>query len=118
MEDDRAGVNHYKMKNPTLKNLGHVLENVDSFPTEYALYIGKSDEWIPGDTCAVLNPDDADEESNEPEFEIRHDMSYGLGMDSVLDIVENAREQGVSDQKGLVKALNFYYDNDAFIHVR
>ncbi|AJY62585.1 DUF7716 domain-containing protein [Burkholderia glumae] len=105
------------MKN-SLTVLGDVLTNVSEFAWDHALFMPHGVDWVPSTTCAILDPDDFENEANpeRPQFAVEHSLHYALGVQVVQGIVENARLQRpdatVSD---LVDAFIFYYDNDAYV---
>ncbi|WP_257819108.1 DUF7716 domain-containing protein [Burkholderia glumae] len=105
------------MKN-SLTVLGDVLRNVSEFPWNHALYMPHGVDWTASTACAVLDPDDFENEANpeRPKFAIEHSLHYALGIQVVQSIVENARLQRPdATVPDLVEAFIFYYDNDAYI---
>ncbi|WGY71010.1 hypothetical protein KEC55_28830 [Burkholderia cepacia] len=98
--------------------LREVLVGIDQVPWNYALFMPHGVDWNENTKCAVLNPNDFENEPDpdRPRFAVDNDLHYALGIQIVESIVDNARDQrdnaSVSD---LVDAFVYYYDNDAYI---
>jgi hypothetical protein len=97
--------------------LRDVLANIDIFEWRDALFIVRGEEWRLDSKCAVLDPDDVEnEEDEEPRFAIDNNLKYALSMQEVRGILKNAYEQNSNcTVEDLLKAFLYYYDNDAFI---
>lgn len=101
-----------------IMTLRDMLDSIDKQPWDFALYMPHGVDWNENTLCAVLNPDDFDNEPDpdRPKFAADHGLHYALGIQVVKSIVENARAQRhgatISD---LVNAFVYYYDNDAYI---
>jgi hypothetical protein len=99
-----------------LTTLGRVLNDVENLPWDHALYLPARSSWSEGSECAVLDPDDAEEDEEAPTEARERGLKYALDLATVRDIVLNLREQGVQpDMPLLVRALCHYYDHDAFL---
>jgi hypothetical protein len=99
-----------------IKNLEEILKTADELPWNYALYLSQEKPWNRDTLCTVLNPNNCEDEDEEPPFAKQHAFIYGLGINDVQDIVNNAKQQEAEiGIDGLVKAFLYYYDNDAFI---
>ena len=105
------------MTTDVLIPLAKVLLGVDDLPWEYALYIpASSPGWLPDMSVMVLDPDETDDPDDDPDEAKDNGLKYALTISSVQDIVNNARSQKANvDMNVLIKALKYYYDNDAFI---
>jgi hypothetical protein len=107
------------MATERLWRLDEVLATVDTLPWNLALFTPKSGEWSLDTTAAVLDPDDAAEDEEEPRFARDLGLKYVLGIQAVQDVAENARAQKPNiDLEGLLGALRYYYEHDAFVQLR
>jgi len=98
--------------------LRDVLTGINQQPWNFALYMPHGVDWNSDTQCAVLNPDDFDNESDpeRPRFAADNGLFYALGIQIVKSIVENATEQKPhATTSDLVDAFVYYYDNDAYI---
>jgi hypothetical protein len=100
----------------TLLTLGDVLRSVDVLSWDHAVYLPTSEEWNERSLAVVLDPDDAGDDEEEPAAARAHGLKYALDVATLQDIVANAREQQQDiDVPGLLRAVVYYYENDAFI---
>lgn len=107
------------MTESTLLKLGDVLRTADTLPSDHALYLPAKEEWDKDSPSAVLHPDDADDAEDEPTFAKIHGLKYALDVATLQDIVANAKDQQRDiDLPGLLQALRYYYENDAFIALK
>jgi hypothetical protein len=98
--------------------LREVLEDIDKQPWDFALFMPHGVEWNLNTSCAVLNPDDFENEPDpdQPKFATDHGLHYALGIQVIKSIVENARDQRPDvTTSDLVDAFIYYYDNDAYV---
>lgn len=97
--------------------LRDVLLNVKEFQWSDALFVARDEKWVLNSKCAVLDPDDIEDNADEePRFAIDNNLKYVLGMQEVEGIVINAYEQKSScTENDLLDAFLYYYNNDAFI---
>lgn len=97
------------------RRLAEVLEDIETLPWNYALYLPSGETWTPETPCAVLDPDDYGDDEEGPEFALQNGLRYGLGIQQVQDVVRFALtknpEASVAD---LFSAFLYYYDHDAF----
>ena len=101
-----------------LWKLGDVLASVDTLPWNFALYMPQSAQWNLETTSAVLDPDDAADDEEEPRFARDRGLKYALGIQDVQGVVKNARAQKPDvDLQGLLEALRYYFDHDAFLQL-
>ncbi|WP_305845492.1 DUF7716 domain-containing protein [Photobacterium leiognathi] len=102
-----------------LITLAKVLLNVDDLPWEYALYIPKVDiAWAKDMKCMILDPEETDDPDDDPDVAKSNGLKYALTISDVQDVVENVKTQDPScDIDILIRALKYYYDNDAFINL-
>ncbi|NML35503.1 RHS repeat-associated core domain-containing protein [Paraburkholderia antibiotica] len=101
-----------------LTRLKDVLQDIDQQPWDFALYMPHGVDWNEDTQCAVLNPDDFENEPDpdRPIFAVDHGLHHALGIQVVKSIVENAKLQlADADASNLVSAFVYYYDNDAYI---
>src|SRR5262249_16017233 len=100
----------------SLTTLGRVLENVESFPWEHALYLPQGEAWSLGTRAMVLNPDDSDADEGAPSEAQASGLVYALDLQSVRGVVDNARQQRPkATHEELLRAFLYYYDHDAFV---
>jgi hypothetical protein len=94
-----------------------VLTNIDKYDWSYALFLPEDEEWELQTTCAVLDPDDVEEDADEaPRYAIDNKLVYALSIHDIQGIVENAYGQKSDcNIKDLLEAFLYYFDNDAFI---
>jgi hypothetical protein len=100
-----------------LQTLAKVLFGVGDLSWDYALYIPASNpSWLPDMPVMVLDPEESDDPDDDPDEAKKNNLKYALTISSVQDVVDNARAQDANaDLNILIKALKYYYDNDAFI---
>jgi hypothetical protein len=97
--------------------LSDVLLNSEEFEWNYALFLVRDDEWTLDSRCAVLDPDDVEDDSDEePRYAIDNKLKYVLSIQDIQSIADNAKQQNLyCTEKDLLKAFLYYYNNDAFI---
>jgi hypothetical protein len=100
-----------------LITLAKVLLKIEDLPWEYALYIPAADaSWSEDMKCMVLDPEETDDTDDDPDVAKANGLKYALTISDMQDIVENANAQKKNiDQKVLIDAIKYYYDNGAFI---
>jgi hypothetical protein len=77
------------------------------------LYLNFDDVWNLTSRAAVLDDSDV---GGTPEFAVENGLSYVLGTNELIDIIENARQQiREPSPSQLLEAFLFYYDQDAFV---
>jgi hypothetical protein len=100
-------------------NLSAVIENIDSVPWEYALYIPSTDvKWSVEMPVMIADPDDTDSDEGDPEVVTTNGFKYGLSISEIQDVVKNIRMQ--KPKAGLeevVSAVKYYFENDSFIRL-
>jgi hypothetical protein len=97
-----------------IMKLSDLLSGVEDLSWKGYLYLPKSEAWDLNTSCAIVDNEE-DELSNKKFIEDRN-LKYALGIASVRGIVSNASSQKDDiELVDLLKALLFYYDNDAFI---
>jgi hypothetical protein len=121
------------MKTTEFVRLDEILASRESVPSGVALYASNHYPLKPDTPCAwlpiggIIWDDEGfpvDEEGNrnevddikEPAFAVANGLIYVLDHQSIEDVLSNAKEQksNVSISE-LVDALNYYWENDAFI---
>ncbi len=102
-----------------LITLAKVFLNIHDLPWEYALYIPSSDaDWSSNMECMILDPEETDDPDDDPDMAKNNGLKYALTISAVQDVVENIISQNKNaDMEMLIKALKYYYDNDAFINL-
>ena len=105
------------MTKDVLITLAAVLLGADDLPWEYALYIpALTPCWLKDMPVMVLDPEETDDPDDDPDEACKNGLKYALTISCLQDVVENARAQDCSVNLDiLIKALKYYYDNDAFI---
>lgn len=100
-----------------LITLAKVLLKIEDLPWEYALYIpGANATWSEDMKCMVLDPEETNDPDDDPDVARANGLKYALTISDLQDIVENVNAQKKSvDQKVLIDAIKYYYDNGAFI---
>ncbi|WP_395682080.1 hypothetical protein [Dokdonella sp.] len=91
--------------------------HASDFPWNYSLYLPKDQPWNLTTPCLVRDPDAEDAELSDAANDLGFD--YVLNMQQVQSIVRNAQKQLVRiTDEDLLRALLYYYDNDAYITFR
>jgi hypothetical protein len=104
---------------PHFSTIGAVIKASHHLPWSHALYLPRGEVWLLSTKCAVLDPDDCEDEEEEPALARENGLSYALGIQDVRGVVENAKQQDPDiDLATLLKALRYYYDHDAFMEQR
>ncbi|MEZ8639221.1 hypothetical protein AB6D55_04575 [Vibrio splendidus] len=100
-----------------LITLAKVLLKIEDLPWEYALYIPRANAtWSEDMKCMVLDPEETNDPDDDPDVARANGLKYALTISDLQDIVENVNAQKKSvDQKVLIDAIKYYYDNGAFI---
>lgn len=98
-----------------LATLGETLDGIEELPWNHALYLPSDGDWDRDTTCAVLDPDDCDDDEDAPETARNLGLEYALSVQAVQSIVKNARQKGIADGAGVLKAFHYYFENDAFL---
>jgi hypothetical protein len=98
-------------------SLAQVLWSINDLPWDYALYIPIADtSWTEDMKCMVLDPETTNNPDDDPDEAKSNGLKYALTIGEVQDVVENIKAQKHNAEIGLIiKALNFFYENDAFI---
>ena len=101
-----------------LMKLKEILTLINNFVWSDAIFIkGSFNVWDLDTICAVLDPDDVEnEEDEEPKYAIENGLKYALSIQEVKGIIDNAFQQKDDCSEGdLLNAFLFYFRNDAFI---
>lgn len=94
--------------------LGDLLSNIESYSEDLDLYLPNSQNWEKNTLCKLFQ----DEEDFQRTKELNHcgHYQYILGLYDVKDVIDNAKQQKTKiSLDDLIKALKFYFQNDAFI---
>jgi hypothetical protein len=100
------------------KLLIEVLDSIGEFNWSDAIFLPKDEVWERNTMCAVLDPDDVEDDSDEcPLFAMKNNLVYSLDVQITKSIVQNAKAQVHNITKeDLLVAFLYYYDNDAYIN--
>lgn len=99
-----------------LISLRDLLVDVEKYSWKDSLFFSKEGEWSLDSNCAVLNMDDLEDDEEIPPFAFDNNLRYVLTIQEVQDVVKNIRLQNEDcSEEDLIKALLYYYKNDAFI---
>jgi hypothetical protein len=96
--------------------LRSIMQNLDSSAREHWFFISESTDFITLNTlCREVNLDDyLDEEIDE--YCMRESVKEFFSKDQLEDILNNLQQQRPNfSEKELEQAINFYWQNDAFI---
>ncbi len=98
-------------------SLRDVLLNVEIIKRRTALFIVRDEVWTLNSKCAVLDPDNVEDDvDEEPRFAMDNNLKYALDMQDIRGIVKNAYEQNPNcTENDLLRAFLYYYKSDAFI---
>ena len=102
-----------------IESLSRIILSINSRPDKYAVYIAGRPPWNEETSCAILNPENVEDidVDDVPGFAAQHNLSYMLSVAEIQDIVSNTLQQKQEATiNQLVLAVNFYYQNDAFIN--
>jgi hypothetical protein len=101
----------------TMVSLSEVLEHIEELDWQLALFLNPEEEWTLLTPCAILDPDDVeDDEDEEPLYAQENGLTYALDVNRVKGIVRNARGQKSNcTADDLLQAFLFYYDHDAYL---
>ena len=99
--------------------LRDVLLNLEDFERRDALFMVRDEKWGLNTKCAVLDPDDVEDDADEESrFAMDNNLKYTLNMQEIRGIVMNAYEQKSScTENELLEAFLYYYNHDAFIEL-
>lgn len=98
------------------------LQNIENMSRDYWLYIPSSTEEITFETlCLPINEDDLSPEEQDLQDEMleKSGLSCFFYKDQLEDIISNLKAQNQNFEKNnLLKAINYYWLNDAFITIK
>lgn len=87
--------------------------------SDWHIYVSDEAELFLTSVCCITAPPDFDEETDEeiiPEFAVKNGMDGSILPEVIQDVICSALEQKrEATNEDLLKALNYYLDNDAFI---
>ncbi len=99
-----------------LMPLGTVLREVESAPWTHALFIRGPRPWTAASVCSVLDHNEPESPEDDPAFAKEAGLAYALIVPDVRDVVGNCMAQKPdASEHDLVKALNYYFEHDAFL---
>ena len=86
--------------------------------SDWHIYVS-DDELLPTTVCCITAPPDFDEETDEeiiPEFAVENEMDGSILPEIFQDVIISAisQKEDVTNEE-LIKALNYYLDNDNFM---
>lgn len=104
-----------------VNTLIEVLLSIERYDWRDCIYLQKSEKWTRESEALVFSMW-ALAEDEEPQAAVERDLVEIGTVKTVLSIVENRRQQAkMPDQEvtedDLIEAMNFYFDNDAFIQI-
>ncbi len=102
----------------TVENLATIITTIENAPWNHALYLDAKRPWNQATRCAILDPNDVNDSDadEDPEFALRNRLCYALTVADVQDIVSNTRQQRThATVEDMIRAINYYYDHDAYI---
>ena len=96
-------------------NLAEVLSNPDVFSWRHSLFMPADRPWTLETPVLVEDGDDVEEDEELPRSVVERNFRYALTMQTVQDIVANARLQKPNANLAeLFEAFVYYFENDAF----
>ncbi len=88
-----------------------IINNISNIDEKLAIHIPKDSECELDDDCLLVDYDDEDNN-------LGTQYKYFLGVYDIVDIISNLSQQNSSyTNQDLIKAIKFYYENDAFIDI-
>jgi hypothetical protein len=103
-------------------SIDEILSNIDEIPPQtsegsYTLFIPENQESLDTDTfCAVIYEDGFAENDELPQYAVENNLVPILEVSIAFSIVNHAKSQKLKLNSGdLVKALNYYLTNDAYV---
>ncbi|MFJ4345590.1 hypothetical protein [Pseudomonas sp. NPDC089401] len=101
-----------------IETLETILNSIKNQPWDFAIYMPHGVPWNEHTKCAVLDPDDFENEEDpeRPKFATENNLHYALGIELTKSIIEYAlaqKPQATAHQ--LASAFTYYYDNDAYL---
>ena len=96
--------------------LRDVLVDPERYRWTDALYLSCERSWDGGSRCLILDPEETDDPDDDPILANENGLQYVLSMQDVQSIVRNAKRQKIElSEDELIRALDFYFANDAYI---
>lgn len=97
--------------------LRQILEGIESFEWDQALYFAKPSDYSLGAKCCVLDPDETEDlDGDTYTFAKNNNLFYCLSIADVQSVLDNAEQQLKNVSIGdFHKAFIYYLENDAFI---
>lgn len=99
-------------------NLSKLLEEAEEYEWFFDIYVPDDIELTGETKVVVLDDDDEDErdEFDEPLYPRKIGFHLLMSISQLLDVISNIEENNdISDLSITIKAINYYYENDAFI---
>ena len=102
-----------------IQNLGSLLQNIDSLPWDFAVFVRGSPPWNVTTQAAVLDPNDSPDPEEVPEFARQKGLQYALSVQDARGVCHNvlAQERDASPDV-LIQAFTHYYLNDAYLNLK
>jgi hypothetical protein len=87
-----------------------------TLPKNTAIFVRPDSPWTAQTPCAPVDLDDCSDDG-EPPSNLQHSgLVYALTLPTVWEIIENARIQSpTASVETLIKSIEYYIDNDAFM---
>jgi hypothetical protein len=93
-----------------------VFQQLQTLPWNFALYLPRREEWTLDSLSAVLDPNDCEDDADEPQFAIDHELRYALTIQDIQSIARNVSQQKPNaTEHDFLCAFKFYFDKDSFM---
>jgi len=94
-------------------NLGKLVEEAEEYEWFFDIYVPDGIELSGETKVLILDDDDEDErdEFDEPLYPQKIGFHLLMSISQFLEVLENSEAEGLSKT---IKAINYYYENDAF----
>ncbi len=108
------------MSRGAVTTLAEVLADISGLSWDHALYIPiAAPGWSADVPVIVLDPESSENPGADPIEATDNGLRYALTVASITDALENLRAQdGTADLARQIKALRYYFENDAFIDLK
>src|SRR4051794_9206667 len=99
-----------------VERLGDVLANAETSSSRDALFLPMDEAWTLDTPSIVTDLDAINDPASEAINADGRTYQYALGIDTLIDVIVNAREQAKNVSRDeILEAFLYYYDHDAFI---
>ncbi len=96
-------------------NLEKLIEEAEEYEWFFDIYVPNRAELSRDTEVLIIDDDDEDErdEFDEPAYPQKIGFRPLLSISQLLDVLENSMTE---DLPSIIEAINYYYENDAFIN--